>query len=315
MEIPGKQVLDELRELKIPDDTLTEVPIDLQPYLTRGHGQFIIKVEPPPGIFATEEKKWQRFNQTIHAWVQVTDIGLDAYVDHSDMVVWVNQLRDGRPLAGIPISSSIGTSGAITDQEGIARFPIPQDARYLVASRDGDVAMLPNSPYPGGDSGWNRNPPMDYLSWYVFDDRGMYRPGEEVHIKGWIRLLGGDQQGDVGLPGVNLGEVNYRVIDPQGNELLSGRTDTNTLGGFDFAFTLPEVVNLGYASIELNIRGGSLAENGNTYSHSFQIQEFRTPEFEVNARNVSTGPYFAGGEALLAVQAKYYAGGGLQTPR
>ncbi|MBP8997140.1 MAG: Ig-like domain-containing protein [Anaerolineaceae bacterium] len=312
LEIPGKQVLDELRELKIPEDTLTEVQIDLAPYLKGGYGQFIIKVEPPPGFFATEDEKWQRFNQTIHAWVQVTDIGLDAYVDHSDMVVWVNQLRDGRPLAGISISSSKGNTGAVTNAEGIARFPIPDGARYLVARQGEDVALLPNSPYPWGDSRWTRNTPSDFLRWYVFDDRGIYRPGEEVHVKGWVRLLGGDQQGDVGLPGVNLGEVNYRVTDSQGNELLNGSTVANTLGGFDFAFSLPEVVNLGEASIDLYVKGGFLTEEGNSYSHSFQIEEFRTPEFEVNARNVTTGPYFAGGEALLAVQAKYYAGGGLQ---
>ena len=43
----------------------------------------------------------------------------------------------------------------------------------------------------------------------------------------------------------------------------------------------------------------------------FQIQEFRRPEFEVTARNETSGPYFAGGEALLSVAAKYYAGGPL----
>ena len=42
-----------------------------------------------------------------------------------------------------------------------------------------------------------------------------------------------------------------------------------------------------------------------------QIQEFRRPEFEVTARNETTGPYFADGHAVLAVEAKYYAGGAL----
>ena len=51
--------------------------------------------------------------------------------------------------------------------------------------------------------------------------------------------------------------------------------------------------------------------DGSQYSHQFQIQEFRRPEFEVTARNETTGPYFAGDHATLAVEAKYYAGGGL----
>ena len=41
----------------------------------------------------------------------------------------------------------------------------------------------------GGDT-WTRNPARDELRWYVFDDRQMYRPGEEVHVKGWLRRIG-----------------------------------------------------------------------------------------------------------------------------
>ena len=44
-------------------------------------------------------------------------------------------------------------------------------------------------------------PPNDTLSWYVFDDRQMYRPSEEIHVKGWLRRIGGRQDGDVGLVG------------------------------------------------------------------------------------------------------------------
>jgi alpha-2-macroglobulin len=41
------------------------------------------------------------------------------------------------------------------------------------------------------------------------------------------------------------------------------------------------------------------------------VQEFRRPEFEVSARNESTGPYFVDGQATLAVAASYFAGGPL----
>jgi len=51
----------------------------------------------------------------------------------------------------------------------------------------------------------------------VFDDRQMYRPGEEVHFKGWIRLIGGKQDGDVGMPGNALSGVYYTIYDPQKN--------------------------------------------------------------------------------------------------
>ena len=68
---------------------------------------------------------------------------------------------------------------------------------------------------------------------------------------------------------------------------------------------------LGYAQIYLTAEGNLGGLDGIQYYHQFQIQEFRRPEFEVTARNETSGPYFAGDHATLAVEAKYYAGGGL----
>ena len=72
---------------------------------------------------------------------------------------------------------------------------------YLVARQGDDVAMLPASTYFWGDERLDRRARCDELRWYVFDDRQMYRPGEEVHVKGWMRRVGGRQDGDVGLVG------------------------------------------------------------------------------------------------------------------
>ena len=50
---------------------------------------------------------------------------------------------------------------------------------------------------------------------------------------------------------------------------------------------------------------------GGSFNHSFQIQEFRRPEFEVTSKVETEAPHFVGGHAMVAVEAKYYAGGGL----
>ncbi len=300
---PGRLLRDETLRLTVPNDTLTEVNLDLSRDLQGGFGQFFVIVKPPKGLFE-REPYWEH----VLVWVQVTHIGLDAFVDHSDMVVWATDLRDGTPLQGLDIEPASG-KGGVTDADGIARFPIPADgAAWLTAQRGADQAILPASSSLWDDSGWRRRPANDFLRWYVFDDRAMYRPGEEVHLKGWIRSIGGRQDGDVALPAADLTSVEYRVYDPQGNDIGSGQAAVNALGGFDFQFTLPENANLGYATVELNANSGL---DGRNYSHSFQIQEFRRPEFEVTARNETSGPYFADGSATVAVEAKYYAGGPL----
>ncbi|MCB0079757.1 MAG: hypothetical protein KDE47_02445, partial [Caldilineaceae bacterium] len=150
---------------------------------------------------------------------------------------------------------------------------------------------------------------QDELRWYVFDDRQMYRPGEEVHVKGWMRRIGGKQDGDVTLPGEGI-TVQYQVTDPQGNLLTDGSLETTVLGGFDLAFTLPDNSNLGYANIYFS--AGNVSGVYNTdYYYNFQIQEFRRPEFEVTARNEEEGPFFIGEDAVVAVSAQYFAGGPL----
>lgn len=301
--LPGVLLADQNLSLSLPDDTLTQVDIDLSPYTQNGFGQFIVVIEPPKPL--VELDPWKRQSQIIHAWVQVTQIGLDAFADLESLTVWATHLQSGAPLSNVTISAGSGEYRTGTD--GIARFDIPDGASYLTARLGQDTALLPRSVSYWGDDPWQVSPPRDSLRWYVFDDRAMYRPGEEVHLKGWVRLIGGGKTGDVGLAG-NLGNLTYRVTDSTGNDLLTGQTALNPLGGFDLAFTLPEQVNLGYANVYFTLSTGL---DGASYGHAFQIQEFRRPEFEVTARNESSGPYFMGDSAILAVQAKYYAGGPL----
>ncbi|MBE9524237.1 MAG: hypothetical protein IMY76_04005 [Chloroflexi bacterium] len=304
---PGKLVLDEVQNFEVSTDVLTNINIELGSLMDGDFGHFIIIVKPHQTIFE-EENYWE----TIQTWVQVTNIGLDAFSDHSEMIVWTTNLGDGSPLSGASISSNSNKINTNSDQNGIARFDLPSSSlSYLVARAGSDQAILPRSTYFWDDAGWISRTMDDTLRWYVFDDRQMYRPGEEVHIKGWLRLIGAGQTGDVGLVGKDLTSINYQLIGPQGNQIISDQADVNVLGGFDFVFTLPENTNLGYAQLQLNTEGSIANINNTQHHHTFQIQEFRRPEFEVNARNESTGPYFAGDHAIVAVDAKYYAGGPL----
>ncbi len=304
---PGRLVLDKSMPIESPSDTLNEVDIDLSSLMDGPFGHFIVIVTPPKALLDSNPN---RYWQNVIAWVQVTQIGLDAFNDQTDLVVWASALKDGAPLEGVAISAGpSGTQVASTGADGTARLAIPNGASYLVASRGADQAILPRSPYPWSDETWSRNSQVDELRWYVFDDRQMYRPGEEVHFKGWLRRIGAGQNGDVGLVGGAVTSVSYQVIESQGNVVGNGSVQVNALGGFDFVYKIPDAINLGYASLNLTANGGGM--NGMQFGHSFQVQEFRRPEFEVTARHETEGPYFVGSQATLAVDANYYAGGPL----
>jgi hypothetical protein len=303
---PGRLVMEKSLPVESKQDSLVEVGIDLSPVMDGDYGHFVIIVKPPKGLFQPE-----RYWQDVIAWVQVTQIGLDAFYDHSQMVAWATALKDGAPLAQVSLDTGAGAILATTGEDGVARFDIPESAAYLVARKGADQALLPRSPYYWGEDVWRRSTVLDSLRWYVFDDRQMYRPGEQVHVKGWLRRIGGKQDGDVGLVGSAVSGVSYEVYDSQGNTLGNGRADVNALGGFDFVFEIPAKTNLGYTQINLSAQGDLSGLDSSQYYHSFQVQEFRRPEFEVSARNETPPPYFAGQGAVVAVEAKYYAGGAL----
>jgi uncharacterized protein YfaS (alpha-2-macroglobulin family) len=300
---PGTLVLSKTVQPAGQPDEMTETRIDLAPALKEGRGNVFVMVEPSAR---------QREREILRTWVQVTDIGLDAFVDRDELVGWATSLADGRPLAGVEMSLKDSGARAVSGADGLVRLQLPpkSDAGVglLVAKKGDDTAFLPErGDWWGNQTGWVRRVAGEELRWYVFDDRKMYRPGEEVSVKGWIRRVGVGLGGDVSALGITPDAVYYTVRDSRGNEITKGTTRLNATGGFDMKFKLPATMNLGYSSLQLQ---AASAAPGSVYQHQFQVQEFRRPEFEVGAQ-ASEGPFFVGGHAQATVTASYYAGGGL----
>ena len=79
----------------------------------------------------------------------------------------------------------------------------------------------------------------------------MYKPKEEVAVKGYIRKITAGKLGDVEGLGDAASGLTYSVKDPRNNEIAKGTGNLNAFGAFDFKFTLPDNANLGYARIDL----------------------------------------------------------------
>ncbi|MGD9562291.1 MAG: alpha-2-macroglobulin family protein [Pyrinomonadaceae bacterium] len=219
---------------------------------------------------------------------------------------------DGTEVESEPIEPAQTNA---TAANGILRLPLPDSPStkgmsVLIAKRGKDTAFLPeNTEYFWQDHGnWHKKAYADTLRWFVFDDRKMYKPNEEVAVKGYIRKLTAGKLGDVEGLGDAASGLTWSVKDPRNNEIAKGEGTLNAFGAFDFKFKLPDNTNLGYARIDLSTNS-SIA--GDKHAHQFQIQEFRRPEFEVTAKVETEAPHLVGGHAMLSVDAKYYAGGGL----
>ncbi|HMN44184.1 MAG TPA: alpha-2-macroglobulin [Povalibacter sp.] len=163
--------------------------------------------------------------------IVVTDLGLvvKRAVDGSQDV-FVQSIADGTPVAGASVDI-IGRNGLpvlteTTDAEGHVRFPElksfkreQQPVLYL-ARRGGDSSFMPLS--QGWDErgraldlsrfdvgGVQSNADRGALSAYLFSDRGIYRPGEEIRAAAIVRSQDWNRKFD-GVP------LRLEITDPRG---------------------------------------------------------------------------------------------------
>ena len=301
-DLPGTRLTDKIVQVGGDVDAKVETSIDLKPYLKDAPGQLLVWVTPtrPP------KDRWNR-QEVIH-WVQRTDLGLTAFHDGDELRVWANALTDGSTVDDVSVSIAGSDADAVqTDDRGMVAVDLSNHAGrdLLVARRGDDVALLPQSNAYWRSGGWHPYKASDSVRWFTFDDRGMYKPKETVTLKGWMRKFEAGPRGDIST--VSAETLTWLVYGPRGNEIAKGDAAISAMGGFDLSFDLPDDVNLGQAHVRLSVPMGL---SGTTHTHYFQIQEFRRPEFEVSA-SIEPGHHVLGEHVHAAVDAHYYAGGGL----
>jgi len=336
--LPGRLVFDKFINPKTVSDELVRTDLDLSPALKNGIGHLILEIEP-----SSESE-----NSRYVSWIQVTRLGIDAFVDDQELVAYVSDLKTGLAISGATVAlysegkriaqsespaggsylgglwnqiAEFGSSivsevfsnkkSNVTDESGMVRIDLPGnsvgDHGLLIAERGNDFAFVPNKSevFWSENDSWSRKIAPEEIKWFVFDDRNIYRPGEEVSFKGYVRSVGMGKGGDV-LPVGSLDSLNYSVRDSRGIEITTGKATFNAFGAFDFNLKLPDNINLGSAVLSLGREKGK-----SEHSISFDIQEFRRPEFEVQTKVVSEGPHMVLGDARVMTSATYFAGGGL----
>ncbi len=306
--------LDRIVAVTGPKDALVSTKLDLSKVMSGpgATGDVVVLIEPTDRE-SFGDNIWQ--NAPTMTWAQSTTLGLDALSDATRLRAWVTDLRNGSPIPGVTVGM-VGSDGrvdlqqaAATDADGIASVALPvAGAGALLATQGTQRALLPSAMW---NNSWTRSPTPDQLLWFVDDDRGTYRPGETVSIKGWVRRQGSDVQATLTSP-PRQSTVSYTARDANGLDIGHGTTLTSTLGGFDLTVKIPAGANLGSAWIELSIAGvAHVDKNASTYNQPFEIADFRTPDFEVNTHGESTAPYVVGNDLTVAADATYYAGGPL----
>jgi len=237
---PGTKVLDTRVAIGGEPDVLVETVVDLSAFRAQGQRHLVLVIQPEVGLLASLRGQTP---PVYRLWVQMSDLAVDAMTDSEEMLAWATSLADGSALEGVELALYPGGATARTAADGLARLPLAaatdgEQGGYVIARLGDDAALLPEQAW-GLWTSWFKQPLGSAFRWYVWDDRQMYRPGEDVHIKGWARFVQMERGADrLALPG--SGTVAWALMDAQGNTVERGNADLNALGGFDWSVTLPE---------------------------------------------------------------------------
>ena len=232
--------------------------------------------------------------------VQLTNLGVFAEYFAESGFVRVDRIAGGTPVSGATVevfrsqvddknrsATAQPCASGRTGDDGIARFAgssfracaaldagTNQAPALVTIVRDGgDWTYVRTDNYTGTfasgiDNGWSSTTPISRAT--IFSDRSLYQPGEDVKLTavGWF-LRGGHLARGVAA------SYTVELRRPDDTILTLPRLTLNAYGTGSISVSLPKPALLGYYTVHAS------AGNGEDFSGSFRVAEFKPPNFKV----------------------------------
>jgi len=274
----------------------------------------------------------------------ITRVGLTLKSSQDSTLIWTSFLKTGRAAAGIPVEMRDDNNKVLwtgtTDKQGFADAPgwlklgitdwprWQRPAVWVFAKHKNGTAVM-NSRWTGGVEPWRFSVNYDQFprprryAAALFTERGVYRPGEAVDIKGFGRKLDGGDWAALDLPVVQLS-----ITDSRGNRVFKATVPVSAeFSSFDYAYKISEAAPTGVWTLEAaepyeddpssvravdgseedeyrNYRG---KERPFLFTETFRVEEFKPAVFEVKARSLEAS-YLAGDKFRAAAEGWYLFG-------
>ncbi|MEN6525561.1 MAG: MG2 domain-containing protein [Candidatus Polarisedimenticolia bacterium] len=262
------------------------IPIDVRRLLPPGRtdGFVLMRFDVAPSFHGATE-----------ALVQLSHLAVHAKLGAASSLVYVTDLATGAPVAGAAVDVYEGGTprlAGVTDAAGVALLPGLASPRTdmehgfrarplaVVARKGGQSGAtvtgmgddLPQEVSDDRDVLMDRKEPRGY----VFTDRGVYRPGEEVDVVGVLRVR--DARGLRTPAGI---AAKIEVLDPRGETIASRETTTTRFGTLSARVPLSREAPLGGYDVRVSfeVDGQTVTDGG-----GFGVAEYRAPQFRVLAR-------------------------------
>jgi len=292
-------------------------PLELKDVTSEAGGVVFIQVD------TRSKEEWNRY---LKAVLQVTNLGISAKYSAENNLIWVTSLREGIPVPGAQVEI-LGDDNKVrwrgkTDLEGKVKTPgwkplgiksrdkWSKPRQWVFVQKDEDFAFLSSDwgtgigPYQLGIP-FDWDPQPEHRRGYIFTDRGIYRSGETVHIKGQFRER---VEGEWQIPGTE--NISCEIRDPFNKTVFSEAFELDGYGSFDLDFETSQDAALGNYQIAVSLLSSKDNERTRKTYGSFRVEAFRPAEFELHLRTLEDS-YTFGDEYTAELRATYLFGGAM----
>ncbi len=239
--------------------------------------------------------------------LHATDLAVVAILSTKQGLVWVNRRSTGQPVPGARLSIHTAESGGkplaqTTDQDGIALLDEASVAQFVTPKQRPLMAVE-----AGADSTYVNSRRLESvtdelpITGSVFVDRGIYRPGDPIHVKGWLW-----QQTEFGSQPLVGAKVELRLYHRQRASsdrdlaLLKSEVESNAFGGFTAQWQLPKDAPLDEYYVVVTV-------GERHFQTELRVGEYRPVEYSAKA-DAEVREVTLGDEAKFRVRGTYLLG-------
>lgn len=286
-----------------------------------------LSLEEKTGVLFIDVSNPENINNSDNSLVQFTNLSLHAKISPENGFVWVTHATTAESLKDVDIeirdyNSKVLWTGK-TDENGCFWFydvkkaikDIDDKTLYVFASKGNDLAFI-NTNYSWNVSLWDieglncesyrySNP---YKSSF-FTERGIYKPGDTVSVKGIIR-----EKSDSGFKYPESDNYFVEVNDSRGQKIFKKDLKKSEIGTFNFDIKLSKDVVSGYCFGNVYQKlDNPKNENDNLYIgyFNFNIQEYKAADLSSEVKSKKT-EIFGEGTAEVSVKTSWLFGAPLQ---
>jgi len=242
-------------------------------------------------------------------WFLVSDLGVTTLSGADGVHVVVQRLSDARPVEGLQVTllarSNRVLGEARTDAQGLARFAagVTRGAgaaapAMVLVEGDGDLAVLSleESEFDLSDRGVEGRAAPGPIDVYLTTDRGVYRPGETIHLTALAR--------DHAARALRNLPLTARLLRPDGVESARTLSPRDLAGGHVFAFALRPDVPRGVWRLEVHADPGAPA----IASATVLVEDFVPERIDFDLSLDRDGPVDPAAPPNLRIEARHLFG-------